>query len=266
MIFTAQWAKQEDVVYLRYDPNGGTPINRYPNDTGFPYKKNATAAVWSNTNEDGTAWFTRDGYKFIGWNTEPDGSGTAYAPDDPILLTAPLTTLYAQWEKDIHTLVLNKVDSDSKKPLAGAVFSLYCYVDGEFRFIETLTVGADGSISFTELQADMLYKLVEETAPNGYAIITKEIFFKLITEQGVVSFVFCNADGNITEAPAGVSGQYLTANKTITLTVENLHGYALPSTGGIGEYLYILCGLILISAPLVYGFSLRRRYERRLKS
>ena len=38
----------------------------------------------------------------------------------------------------------------------------------------------------------------------------------------------------------------------------------LPSTGGIGESLLILIGLILISAPFVYGFSLRRKYERRL--
>ena len=39
--------------------------------------------------------------------------------------------------------------------------------------------------------------------------------------------------------------------------------YELPSTGGIGDTLLILIGLILISAPFVYGFSLRRKYERR---
>ena len=39
----------------------------------------------------------------------------------------------------------------------------------------------------------------------------------------------------------------------------------LPSTGGIGIPIYILGGLILVIGPLVYGFSLRRRYERRSK-
>ncbi|MBO5868634.1 MAG: hypothetical protein J6Q54_06995, partial [Oscillospiraceae bacterium] len=39
----------------------------------------------------------------------------------------------------------------------------------------------------------------------------------------------------------------------------------LPATGGIGTQLYILCGLVLTIGPLVYGFSLRRRYGRRSK-
>ena len=37
----------------------------------------------------------------------------------------------------------------------------------------------------------------------------------------------------------------------------------LPATGGIGTHIFVLCGLPLVSAPLVYGFSLRRKYERR---
>ena len=263
MIFTAQWAKTEDVVYLRYDPNGGTPWDIYPNDTGFAYKKNATAAVWDNATVDGTAWFSRSGYTFTGWNSEPDGSGTAYAPDASIVLTEPVTTLYAQWERDTHTLFLHKIDSDGKKSLPGAIFGLYCYENGEFRLVETLTTGADGRISFHELQTDVLYKLVEERPPDGYAIITKEIFFKLIPAQNTVSFAFCDASGNIAETPRGITGVYVTGNKTLSITVENLRGYALPSTGGIGTLLYILCGLILVLGPFVYGFSLRRKYGRR---
>ena len=49
-----------------------------------------------------------------------------------------------------------------------------------------------------------------------------------------------------------------TVTNVYRMTVE------LPSTGGIGTLLYILCGLILVLGPLVYGFSLRRRYGRRL--
>ena len=263
MIFTAQWAKLEDVVSLRYDPNGGTPAGIYPNNTGFTYKKNATAAVWDNTSSNGTAWFSRAGYIFTGWNTEPDGSGTAYAPDVSIVLTAPVTTLYAQWEKDAHTLSLYKVDSAGKKPLAGAIFGLYCYENGEFRLVETLNVGSDGHISYPELQTDVLYKLAEERPPNGYAIITKEIFFKIIPVGNTSSFVFCDSAGNTSTSPDGVTGEYLTGNKTLSLTVENLRGYELPSTGGNGVHLYVLCGLILVFGPFVYGFSLRRRYGRR---
>ena len=265
MIFAAQWAKTEEVIYLRYDPNGGTPWDIYPNDEGFPYKKNATAAVWNNARPDGSAWFSRTGYTFTGWNTEPDGSGTAYAPDAAIVLTEPVTTLYAQWERDTHILSLYKIDSDGKKPLPGAIFGLYCYNNGEFRLVETLTTGSDGRISFPELQTEVLYKLVEERPPNGYAIITKEILFKLIPEGNTVSFVFCDGAGNISETPDGITGEYVTGNNTLSIKVENLRGYALPSTGGIGILLYIPCGLILALGPLVYGFSLRRKYGRRSK-
>ena len=265
MIFTAQWAKPEEVVYLRYDPNGGVPTEIYPSETGFSYKKNATAVVWENVDRSGNTWFLRPGYIFKGWNTAPDGSGTSYAPTSNIILTQPLTTLYAQWERDIHSLSLYKIDAEGRAPLAGATFGLYYYDSDGFRLLTNLTTGSDGLVFFPELQTEVLYKLVEETPPSGYAIITKTLYFKLIPGEKTVSFAFCNAAGSVTDTPGGVSGEYITGSKTFSLTVENLRGYALPGTGGIGTHLYILCGLLFIIGPLVYGFSLRRRYGRRLK-
>jgi uncharacterized repeat protein (TIGR02543 family) len=265
MIFTAQWAKADEVVYLRYDPNGGTPWDIYPNISGFPYKKNATAAVWDNTRADGTVWFTRSGYTFIGWNTQPDGSGTAYAPDAPIVLTEPVTTLYAQWKSTSFTLSVNKVDSQSNAALNGARFELYREENGEFVLVQTLTTGADGHITFLNLGTDVLYKLVEEKAPNGYSIITKEIFFALRPRGSTVSLEFYDGAGNVISAPGGVSGEYNTGNQLMVVTVKNLRGYELPSTGGAGIFFNILCGLSLVLGPLVYGFSLRRRYEWRSK-
>jgi len=45
-----------------------------------------------------------DGYTFMGWNTAADGSGTAFAPGDRILVSSFVTkhgtnslTLFAQW-------------------------------------------------------------------------------------------------------------------------------------------------------------------------
>ena len=48
--------------------------------------------------------FTREGYVFTGWNTERDGSGTAYAPGQTVTLYAPLK-LWAQWVKEGYFLV-----------------------------------------------------------------------------------------------------------------------------------------------------------------
>ena len=49
---------------------------------------------------------------------------------------------------------------------------------------------------------------------------------------------------------------------TFTNTYRWVEARELPSTGGIGYPLFMLCGLILVSAPLVYGLSLRRRYRK----
>ena len=263
MIFAAQWAKAEEVVYLRYDPNGGTPADIYPNYTGFPYKKNATAAVWNNAWADGTAWFSRAGYIFTGWNTQPDGSGTAYAPDASIALTEPVTTLYAQWRSTSYTLSVHKVDSESSTPLTGAEFGLYRKENGAYLLVESFTTGVDGHITFLNLETDTLYKLVEEKPPNGYAVIVKEIFFALSPKGDTVSLRFYDSAGNVISAPNNISAEYITGSQLLTVTVKNLRGYKLPSTGGTGIFFNILCGLFLVSAPLVYGFSLRRRYERR---
>ena len=60
-----------------------------------------------------------------------------------------------------------------------------------------------------------------------------------------------------------------TRNPTYETVVTNKYRWVnaveLPSTGGIGLPLYILCGLMLVSAPFVYGLSLRRRYRKGAK-
>ena len=41
--------------------------------------------------------FERDGFVFIGWNTERDGSGTGYLPGDSLEGARGVWDLYAQW-------------------------------------------------------------------------------------------------------------------------------------------------------------------------
>ena len=46
-------------------------------------------------------------------------------------------------------------------------------------------------------------------------------------------------------------------------TVKNLRAVELPETGGMGTHLYSFSGLLMISAALIYGYSQRRKRERR---
>ena len=57
-------------------------------------------------------------------------------------------------------------------------------------------------------------------------------------------------------------GTIPTYETTITNVYRWTGNFELPATGGIGYPIYILSGLILTLAPLVYGLSLRRRYRK----
>ena len=54
--------------------------------------------------------YTKDGYKLVSWNTEPDGSGTDYADGATInnlAIAGGTITLYAQWEKAEYEVTFN---------------------------------------------------------------------------------------------------------------------------------------------------------------
>ena len=63
---------------------------------------------------------TRDGYAFMGWNTEADGSGVSYKPDDYLKTTnQPLTKLYAQWGKKADDSTVYTVSCDTSLVYTG---------------------------------------------------------------------------------------------------------------------------------------------------
>ena len=83
----AHWQRlQANVVY---DANGGT--GSHANTTGWQY---SDVTVPSDTSKS----FKRDGYVFLGWDTQADGNGTAYKDGSQVPLQDKNITLYAQWQ------------------------------------------------------------------------------------------------------------------------------------------------------------------------
>ena len=68
---------------LKFDANGGsgemTAISVWSDDNSTEF------TIPSNS-------FVRDGYKFIGWNTQADGSGISCAPNEKVIF--PMISLY----------------------------------------------------------------------------------------------------------------------------------------------------------------------------
>ena len=148
------------------------------------------------------------------------------------------------------------------KPLPGAKFGLYNAQGG---LITTGVTDANGKLTFQTniiegivLQEHILYYLQEIQPPPAYQLDDTKYWFCFCSNTSDTC-VECNKlmiDAEAVRIPFEESGLIDIAN--YPANVE------LPATGGIGTPIYILCGLTLVLGPFIYGFSLRRRYGRRL--
>jgi uncharacterized repeat protein (TIGR02543 family) len=86
MTLYAQWKKISSFVKVTFDANGGTGEMR-PQQ----YVAGSPQVLRPNA-------FSKPDYYFHNWNTEADGSGTAYANTQEITVSRNIT-LYAQWGK-----------------------------------------------------------------------------------------------------------------------------------------------------------------------
>ncbi|MDY5334295.1 MAG: InlB B-repeat-containing protein [Vescimonas sp.] len=85
--YTAQYSATARVFYtITFNANGGTGNME-------PQRFEVGVDTALNTNA-----FTRENYKFTGWNTAADGSGATYADAGAILELTGDMTLYAQWK------------------------------------------------------------------------------------------------------------------------------------------------------------------------
>ena len=182
----------------------------------------------------------RFGYDFVGWNTEPDGSGTDYAPGQEINLTDNLY-LYAKWEaKEPVTLTYIYNDgeggTDSAQVIPGANIAFPDASRKGYRFMgwyedEVLTVfaGNAGEKHYAPQQDASYYAAWEKTEAtvtfdaDGGETVRKSIS----TEKGSAVILplcsktgyeflgwFLASDENIC---AGQAGEEFTVQGDITL-------------------------------------------------
>ena len=98
MTFTAQYKhtggdgdgdSDTETYAVYYHSNYGSDARKF----GGHYEENDKVKVHDNS------WWDRDNYRFLGWNTEKDGSGEDYDPDDTFRMPDEDVHLYAQWRR-----------------------------------------------------------------------------------------------------------------------------------------------------------------------
>ena len=102
---------------LNYDANGGTgaPASQTYKATS-EYEKSHTFTISSQAP-------TRDGYTFLGWNTNRSATTANYQPGGSIVVTGT-TTLYAVWEE--NTPPTDKPAKPTENDVTGVVVDIVC--------------------------------------------------------------------------------------------------------------------------------------------
>ncbi len=192
----------KDQVTLAYDLNCTDYSEGSVTPSGGSYDQGTKVTVAGNSG------FSRPGYEFIGWNTEKDGTGNEYQPNDTITLEED-TYLYAQWQNAAAGLRLKKVLEGGNGDVTQVSFSLYKATENWEKASEDplkteIRPSADGSISI-RLEYDPnnnRYLLYEDVAAPGYQKLSAPI-------KIMVSF---DSENRITYQINGIGDSYSISN------------------------------------------------------
>lgn len=238
--YTAQYSETARVFYtITFNANGG--------EGGMePQRFEVGVDTALNTNT-----FTREGYKFIGWNTAADGSGATYADGGAILELDGDMTLYAQWQfwngwfTDVNGKQYYK-DGELQKTGWTVIDGNTYYLDTETGYAATgiTTLVPDGATEKARcvfdaegvFQSDVtgVYSVGADTYWLNSGIIEEEAGLKrVVKENGEVNYYYFAVQKNL----EGREG--LTLSAAVKSTVLNgkdcwLHktnGLALPEWG-----------------------------------
>ncbi len=114
-------------------------------------------------------------------------------------------------------------------------------------------VGDDGILYFTGLDQGT-YTLTETTTPTGFNTINPINF----TINGRISGATATEGGSITWSSDNTDLSWDEADQTFKITVENIAGKLLPSTGGIGTTIFYVAGTILVLGAAVLLITKKR--------
>ncbi|MCD8007712.1 MAG: Cna B-type domain-containing protein [Clostridiales bacterium] len=202
-----------------------------------------------------------------------------------IIITTDKVTLTNTLDEDTTTsLTIVKMDEDDKDAgadddykytyLSGAEFILY-YTETDETTGETTTYyysgddedgnatwttersaaetiiseGNEDGVTVSGLTLGTTYYLEEITAPNGYNLLSDPIVFTLTTEG-----INLSEEDGINDTVSYETDE----DGNLIIIVYNSKGYELPSTGGMGTWLYTLTGLVLCGGAATVLYRRKR--------
>ena len=170
----AQWIPYTYTV--KYDNNVDSSDTSVTQPTGSTADSNHTYGVAKTLTANG---YTRTGYTFIGWNTKPDGTGTAYGNEESVINLTDVqngtVTLYAQW--GVKTYVIRYNANGGEGEMADQVIewdkltklreNTFTNNSGDYKFAGWATK-SDGEVAY--LDNEQVVNLLESGTLDLYAV------------------------------------------------------------------------------------------------
>ena len=169
-------------------------------------------------------------------DTTGEEEETGYTPEDKVIAFT-------------YKVEVNKTDGTNA--LDGATFTLEKNVNGTWTALELVEADNGSTFTFTGLD-DGDYRLTETEAPQNYNKLTDPIEFTVSAEHDVEE-----ANPQLT----ALTGDTFTGNVTtgiLSTEIVNESGSKLPSTGGIGTYIFYILGTILVAGAFILIVSKKR--------
>ncbi len=211
-------------------------------------------------------------------NSPTDNQGAGTQSDKTYTYTFGLNTaVNAEESEDVSNefvkIAVGKDDEGNAAtaPLDGAEFALYD-ADADWKKVDetaeaTATSANGGKLVFEGLDAGK-YILQETDAPQGYSLNDTEYHVEITAQY--------NTDGTLKTYEVTIDGEGLTEAATFTytkdgdgnLTISNTDAVEipnttladLPSTGGIGTYIFTIVGVLIMGAAA--GMLIMKRKHR----
>ena len=197
----------------------------------------------------------------IGTDENKNTATVNFGNDDSILTGTP--SVY------VHGVTLTKLAADTKQIMPDVVFELY-KEDGETPITDAVygaetsgenrgkfVTGDDGKINIKNL-VDGTYVLKEVKTANDYTLLANPITITIDTDAE--GYSVANPKVTVSGAVQQTSELEKDSNTHYyTFTVENQKGFSLPSTGGMGTYLFTIGGIVIMAGAAFALIAMKKR-------
>lgn len=171
---------------------------------------------------------------------------------------------------DLSKYGVNTTGDSNRDLVDGAEFTLtdangndikFAYKEGNAELVnesdgtETVAMEADqGKLLITGLKPGT-YKLTETKAPTGYTLLANPVTIVITADETTGELKSASVNG--TELTSGeLQG---IENGIIPVNIENNKGFTLPSTGGMGTYLFTIGGIVIMAGAAFALIAMKKR-------